>query len=163
GKVAESERALDRVKKQAKSKSVQAESDRFAKKSIFDQETVKYDDIKEEIKKCTVVSPQDGMVVYYVPEQSRYGSGTQQSIGGKDKDNQIVYPGQPARVRVDAFPDHVLKAHVKQVATVASQADWMSSDVKVYQTMVAIDEPVENLKPGMSAEVTILASDTKED
>jgi hypothetical protein len=51
---------------------------------------------------------------------------------------------------------------VKTVATVASQADWMSADVKMYQTMVAIDEPIQDLKPGMSAEVTIFASNTLE-
>src|SRR5262249_48666369 len=64
--------------------------------------------------------------------------------------------GQPALVRVDAYPDQALHGHVKSVATVASQQDWMSADVKVYQTMVAVDEPVDGLKPGMSAEVTIL-------
>src|SRR5207244_2851539 len=40
--------------------------------------------------------------------------------------------------------------------------DWMSSDVKVYQTMVSIDDTVMDLKPGMSAEVTILAEETTE-
>src|SRR5262249_5884838 len=45
------------------------------------------------------------------------------------------------------------------VATVASQQDWIAADVKVYQTLVAIDEPLEGLKPGMSAEVTILVED----
>src|SRR5262249_6843725 len=58
-------------------------------------------------------------------------------------------------VRVDAYPTRVLKGHVKTVATVASQQDWLSADVKVYQTMVSIDEPLPGLKPGMSAEVTI--------
>src|SRR5262249_30748662 len=56
----------------------------------------------------------------------------------------------------------IYKAHVKSVATVASQADWSSADVKVYKTMIAIDEAVSNLKPGMSAEVTILAEESTE-
>src|SRR5262249_29296399 len=70
--------------------------------------------------------------------------------------------GQSARVRVDAFPDKVLKGHVKTVATVASQQDWLSADVKVYQTMVAIDEPLPGLKPGMRAEVTIFTDSHRE-
>ena len=46
--------------------------------------------------------------------------------------------GQPAHVRVEAFPERMLEAEVKTVATVASQQDWMSADVKLYQAMVAI-------------------------
>src|SRR5207244_10516068 len=68
--------------------------------------------------------------------------------------------GQPARVLVEAYNDRDLKAHVKSVATVAALGDWMSSDVKMYVTMVALDEPLEGLKPGMSAEVSILVDKT---
>jgi hypothetical protein len=71
------------------------------------------------------------------------------------EDHEKLQEGQRATVRVEAFPDRVLQGHVKSVATVASQQDWMSADVKVYQTLVSIDESVENLKPGMSAEVTV--------
>jgi hypothetical protein len=45
------------------------------------------------------------------------------------------------------------------VSAVASSTDWMSSDVKVYQCMVSIDENLEGLKPGMSGEVTILVDE----
>jgi HlyD family secretion protein len=229
-KVAEAERALARIKLQAVAKEVTAESDRLAKKSVYLQEQDKYDDIEEQIRKCIIVSPQDGMVVYFVSEQSRYGSGSSQSIiaqgepvkeGQKlmripdlkrmlvntkvhealvsrikgevwrptgfsdalratmfmnpdpisrlvnmyampeirerfrDHELEKVADGLKATVRVDAFPDRTLAGHVKTVGTVASQADWMSADVKVYQTMISIDESLEGLKPGMSAEVTI--------
>jgi HlyD family secretion protein len=234
-KLGEAGRALERTKTQAKAKEVTADSDRLAKKSVYLQEESRYREIEDEIKKCVITSPQDGLVVYYIPEQSRFGSGSQQSIvaqgepvreGQKlmripdltkmlvntrvhealvsrvkgevlqptgfcdcvrvclmtspdatarllganafsylreefhDKEQRVVYPGQPARVRVDAYPDQVLRSHVKSVATVASQQDWLSSDVKVYQTMIAVDESVEGLKPGMSAEVTILIDDS---
>jgi hypothetical protein len=72
-----------------------------------------------------------------------------------DQDYVLESRGQSATVRVDAFPDKVLKAHVRTVAAVASQQDWFSSDVKVYQTLVMIDEPIDGLKPDMSAEVNI--------
>src|SRR5207245_593955 len=75
---------------------------------------------------------------------------------------EAIYKGQPASIRVDAYPNRMLKGHVKSVANVASQAEFFSSDVKVYQTIASIDETVENLKPGMSAEVTIYAEDTGE-
>ena len=44
---------------------------------------------------------------------------------------------------------------VKSIANVAMQQDWFSSDVKVYEVLIAIEEPPPGLKPGMSAEVTI--------
>src|SRR5262249_20694803 len=70
-------------------------------------------------------------------------------------EQKLIENGQPAQIRVDAFPDRLLKGHVKTVGTVASQQDWLSADVKVYQTMVQIDEYLPELKPGMSAKVTV--------
>ena len=80
----------------------------------------------------------------------------------RDKEYEMVGEGQKAKVRVDAYPDRVLDAHVKLVAAVASQADFFSSDVKVYQTLVTIDESIDGLKPDMSAEVTIQVDPPRE-
>jgi len=229
-KVDEAGRALERVRIQNKAKLLQAETKVATTRSIFEQEEDKYRDIEEQIANCRIYSPQDGLVVYYVSEQSRWGSGSSQSIVAqgepvkegqrlmripdlrrmvvnakvheamvsrvhgeqsrptgfsdllrtgllanpdplsrvvsqhavtdlKDRlheyDFEKIQDGQKARVRIDAFSERILPGHVKSVATVASQQDWMSADVKVYQTLVAIDESVDGLKPGMSAEVTI--------
>ncbi|NBO93864.1 MAG: hypothetical protein EBV06_16380 [Planctomycetia bacterium] len=241
GKIDEAKRALERVEAQARAKEVQAEADRRAKRSIYDQEMSRLYDIEEEIKKCQILAPQDGLVVYYVSEQSRFGSGSQQGIiaqgepvregqklmripnlkrmvvntrvheamisrvrgekwrktGFSEAINAGLFfatdtlarltaqmtfdairddfldahrsveqlkeaDGQPAHIRVEAFPDRQLEGEVKSVATVASQQDWMSSDVKVYQAMVSIKEEVYGLKPGMSAEVTIYTDSARD-
>jgi multidrug resistance efflux pump len=192
---------LDRAEAQARANEVKVRTDRDTKKSVLDQESAKQQDLQDEIKKCKIYAPQDGLVVYYIPEQARFGMGSQQStvaqgesvregqklmripdlrhmlvntrvhealvsnVRGemRDGDGNIVFRGQDARVRVDAYPDRDLKAHVKTVATVAAQSDWMSADVKMYVTMIAIDESLEGLKPGMSAEVTILVDKTLDD
>ncbi|MBX9678464.1 MAG: hypothetical protein K2X38_06845 [Gemmataceae bacterium] len=234
-KVKEADRALERTKVQAKAKEVQAMADRDSKKAVFEQEESRQWEVKEEIRKCSLYSPQEGLVVYFVAEQSRFGSGSQQSIvaqgepvreGQKlmripnlarmlvsarvheamvsrlkgevlqptgfsdairasmihlrdplDLTSQIMIfedqrdsfkelefrtlkQGQKAYVKVDAYPGKMYSGHVKTVATVASQADFMASDVKVYQTMVSMDGLVDSLKPGMSAEVTILADES---
>lgn len=81
--------------------------------------------------------------------------------------------GQKASVRVDALPDRSFEGHVRTVANVASQADFWASDVKLYQTVVTIDTEVlpdgtrnriagEQLKPDMTAEVTITVDTAKE-
>jgi multidrug efflux pump subunit AcrA (membrane-fusion protein) len=80
----------------------------------------------------------------------------------REHDLKLIQQGQPATVRVDAFPNRVLKAHVKSVATVPAQQDWTSADVKMYQTLVAIDEHIEGCKPGMNAEVTVKVDGTSE-
>lgn len=229
-KLEEAKRALERQITQSRAKIIQAESDRGTKQSIFEQEEDKLRDIEEQIGNCRMYSPQDGLVVYYVSEQSRWGSGSSQSIVAvgepvkegqrlmripdlrrmvvntkvheamvsrvkgeswqqtnfsellraallvdpsamnrlaaqlavadlkdrfHDLDHKKIEEGQIASVRIDAFPERILSGHVKSVATVASQQDWMSADVKVYQTFVSVDESVPGLKPGMSAEVTV--------
>ena len=68
---------------------------------------------------------------------------------------EIRREGHRATVRVDAYPDRVFAARVRTVAAVAQQADWFSSDVKLYTTTVLITESVAGLKPDMNAEVTI--------
>jgi HlyD family secretion protein len=238
-KVQEAWRALDRVKKEARANDITAAADRDTKTSVFHQEEDKLDEIEKQIHECKIFAPQDGMVVYYIPEQSRFGSGSQQSIiaqgepvreGQKlmripdlrrmqvstrvheamvsrvhgddrrstgfadslrsamllntdafgrlfgqhevmqdsirdhfrDKEYYLASPGQKATVVVDAFYTRPLEGHVKTVATVASQQDWMTADVKVYQTVVGIDDSLEGLKPGMSAEVTVHIESTGE-
>lgn len=238
GKFKEAERALDRTITQAKAKEVQAISEADGKRAIYLQEEAKKADVEREIDNCTLFSPQDGMVVYIVPEQNRMGTGQQQNIVAqgepvregqklmripnlsrmlvntrvheamvsrlrgettrptgfseaqqvamtigrsplaaalsevvydiefrpqfRERDVKVIASGQPALIRVESFPSKIYKGHVKTVATVPSAADFLTSDVKVYQTMVAIDEQVEGLKPGMSAEVTIIAEESKE-
>ena len=81
----------------------------------------------------------------------------------EDAEKVLERHGLPATVRVNAFPDRPLKAHVKSVAPVASQTDFFSSDVKVYQTYIAIDDStMDGLKPGMDAVVTINVDSTPE-
>jgi HlyD family secretion protein len=71
--------------------------------------------------------------------------------------------GMEAIIKVNAFQDRPLKGHVKFVAPAASQTDMFTSDVKVYQTYIAIDDTdLDGLKPGMDAFVTIKVDSTPE-
>jgi HlyD family secretion protein len=84
-----------------------------------------------------------------------------------------VSDGQKAMIRVDALGERQFEGHVRTVAAVASQTDSWISDVKLYQTLVMIDFEVlpdgtkkritnEELKPDMTAEVTITVDTAKE-
>lgn len=187
-KIKEAERKVARVKIQNEAKLATAKSNAETAKSTLSQETEKLRDLDEQIANCTLVAPKDGMVVYFQDERSRGGFGSagstimqgepvregQKLIRIPDLSHMLVNTrvheamvsrirtGMKVEVKVDAMPDRVLKASVRSVATVAIANDWRSADVKMYQTMVSIDEEVPTLKPGMSAEVSIhvAATDT---
>lgn len=84
-----------------------------------------------------------------------------------------VSDGQKASIRVDALGERQFEGHVRTVANVASQIDSWTSDVKLYQTLVMVDYEVlpdgtkkrisnDELKPDMTAEVTITVDTVKE-
>src|SRR5438132_1905535 len=73
-----------------------------------------------------------------------------------------IHKGLTVSARVDAMADRRLNAHVETVANTPSQQDFFASDVKVYATKAYIDEEVEGLKPGMTAEVRISVADALE-
>jgi multidrug efflux pump subunit AcrA (membrane-fusion protein) len=67
-----------------------------------------------------------------------------------------LFDGEPALIRLQAYPEQLLRGHVRQVAPVASQLDSPMRDIHVYATQVAVDDRRDWLRPDMSAEVTIL-------
>lgn len=74
-----------------------------------------------------------------------------------------IKPGQTVEIRVDAFPNLVIIGKVKTVSQLAdSNRGWMSGGAKEYPSVVKIEEmPKEELRPGMTAEVKILAGELK--
>jgi len=77
------------------------------------------------------------------------------SLENRRYEKKRISRGLEATVRLNAFAGRQLKGHVKHVDTVASQADLFGSDVKVYKTIISIDESMEGLRPGMDAYITI--------
>jgi RND family efflux transporter MFP subunit len=157
-----------------------------AARAALDAAAKRVKELEEDVARCKLVAPHDGMAVYYVPEQGRFGAGAQAVVAQGEPVRQgqkllrvcdlsklqlktrvhealvsRVRDGQAARVAVDAFPGRRLSGRVKDVAKVASQQDWLTSDVKVYPTTVALESDIAGLKPGMSAEVTIVTEERK--
>ncbi len=90
-----------------------------------------------------------------------------------DLEYQVREPGQKAIIRVDAVSEKRYLGHVKAISQVANQNDFMMSDVKLYPTLVNVDNEIgpdgqllplagEFLKPDMTAEVTINVDAAKE-
>lgn len=63
-------------------------------------------------------------------------------------------PGQAAEIRVDARPDENLHAKVKTVAGMASRG-WGPDPMPRFDVTFALDQPVTELRPGVTAQVIV--------
>jgi RND family efflux transporter MFP subunit len=181
-KLDEARRKLDRVSNEAKAKEAQARVAMQAQKLTTETEENTLRRLQRQIDKCKLYAPTDGMVVYANdPGSAMRGQSQVQIEEGAsvrerqkiirlpDLDSMVVNVkvhearvshariGQAARIRVESMPDKVFNGTVKSVATTADAQSWFSTGVQVYTVMVAMENVMEGLKPGMTAEVEILA------
>jgi len=141
-------------------------------------ELEKLEDLDDQIAKCTIVAPQDGVVKYaHVMD----GRGDQQFIveeGTVVRERQpiirlpnanlmrvnlevneslvqYVRPGLPAVISPVGMGDRVLRGTVDRVNQYAEPTGWRQANVKEYKAYVSIDDPASDLRSGMTASVTI--------
>jgi len=156
-----------------------AEASMKATESKFKLEENKLQQIREQIEKCTIHAPRDGMVIY-ASERDRRGRSdsveikegalvrlrqviiqlpdlTHMQVRAKVHESMIerVKKGQRVNIRIDALPNLTLHGDVQTINNQPEPGSWMSSNVKEYAVLCSIDEVLENLKPGMTAEVEI--------
>jgi HlyD family secretion protein len=166
--------------KELKSDVEKARSDELAKNATFELELSKEKKLERQIVNCEIKAPADGLVVYANDPNRAFGSSqpqieegatvrerqkifslpdiTRMQVNTKVHESQIDKLGREmkAKIRVDAFAAETLDGTVTDVAPLPDSTNFFSSDIKVYTTKVKIDQPLPGLKPGMTAEVTIL-------
>ncbi len=128
-----------------------------------------------QVANAKIYAPQDGMVAYATSEyHGRYEIRLGSTVYPRQKILSLpnlqkmqvktsihesvldqVRAGLKATIRAGAVPDRSYAGSVRSIAVLPDQNRSMSSDTKVYETFVTIDEEVELLKPGMSAVVEI--------
>lgn len=176
GKLDSAKRALAQVLRDNEALLEQARAAMEAADEALKKEEELLARYREYVEKCKIYAPQDGMVAYAVSrnswrtEEIREGASvrlrqilltlpnlTRMQVKTAVHESVLdqIKPDLPATIRVDAFPDKSYRGTVKSVAVLPDQGSWMSSDTKVYETIVTIDEDVERLKPGMTAVVDI--------
>jgi multidrug efflux pump subunit AcrA (membrane-fusion protein) len=169
------------ARKAARGKEKQANADCLTKKDICQVLQRRCQDIEQEISKCTIAAPHDGVVYYWASKQSRYGMGSQQSIVAQgepvwegEKLMRVanltklqvtipviealvtrLHPGTEASVRFPGLPKKVFHAHVKNVGNVPAFLNGRWDGVLVYPVLLGIDEYSTALKPTMTADVTL--------
>ena len=171
GAIATAERALAQVTRDNEALLAQTLATRTASERVLATEEEKLARFREQLAKSRVFAPHDGLVAHS-PDRTLWGrvvadgelvterfkilslpdlSRMQVKLGIHESVVDQVRTGLSATVKIDAFPDATYHGTVAQVAVLPTQEGSMSSDVKVYDVMVTIDEEVTNLKPGMTA------------
>ncbi len=69
---------------------------------------------------------------------------------------------QQAEVRVDAFPDQTIKGKVTEIGSSALQKVTSSEESKDFKVIITLENPPENLKPGLSATTDIITAEKQD-
>ena len=67
--------------------------------------------------------------------------------------------GQQAEVSVDAFPDQTIKGKVTEIGSSALQKVTSSEESRDFKVIITLENPPENLKPGLSATTDIITAE----
>ena len=170
-----------RLAKNLEAKIQSVNVDVLAQRASLINEEARYRRLERCIANCTMRAPRDGIVVYFVnanrwgmvQDQIREGvtvregqsifnlpDPTKMRVKAKINESKVssVKEGAPVEIRVDAFPERVLRGRVAVVAPIPAAANGPISDVKVYTAMIDIEaDGSSDLKPGLSAEVKVAA------
>ena len=177
----EAERALERALLETASWLVQGRGNVKSRTSQLAHQQKKLRKIEDQIAKCEIYAPTDGMVVYATSGQGRKMGRDEPLREGQrvHEREELIYlptakavmarvtvhesnlakvrPGLGARITVDALPG---REFTGRVATIAQLPDAMSMylnpDLKVYDTEIYIDGDGEGLRSGMSCRARIM-------
>jgi HlyD family secretion protein len=168
---------LMRLKARSASQISQAEADLETRKRSLDLQTQRLQNLREQLSLTKIFAPQDGLVVYptfssssgYVIEEGSTVRQRQELIKLPDVSQMLVEvkvhesfvnairPGLLAYVTVDSMPDKRFVGSVRRVAPLPdSTSRYMNPNLKVYSTEVVIEEPLLDVKPGVSAHAEIV-------
>jgi HlyD family secretion protein len=138
--------------------------------------------VNDILKKHNVIAPLDGLVTYLPVRQGEtVVPGVQSSAGSTimtiadmsvvtsevkvdESDIVNVKLGQPAEISVDAIPNKTFTGHVIEIGNTAilrstgvaaSQSTTSSQEAKDFKVVVAMDNPPDEIRPGLSSSAKI--------
>lgn len=69
--------------------------------------------------------------------------------------------GHPAEVQVDAFPDRIIAGTVTEIGSSALVKITVSEESRDFKVVITLENPPDNLKPGLSASADIITAERK--
>ncbi len=181
--ITKAEMAFARAKLKASADLIQAVATARAAESEYLRQKDKLERTIEQIGKCRLTAPSDGMVVYSttVSERRWMQEPLRAGVEVVERQELIYLPatkemmalvqlqetslpklreGLPAYIRVSALPGRIFNGHIERIGILPnSSQSWLNPDLKVYDCHVWIDEDTDVLRPGMSCRVEILIED----
>ncbi len=175
----EAQANLERIEAKARAEHAKAQAELVSRKSTYERQNSRLEKLATQIEHCTIRAPGSGMVVYAstgrrwnraVIEEGATVRERQELMsipGPNDMAVEVkvhesavrkVAPGLRVRITPDAFKDRILWGTVKSVATTPDSQNWINPDLKVYVTLITVDEVPRDLKPGMSAQIEIMVN-----
>jgi len=141
---------------------------------------------KDQFSKTTITSPLDGIITYLPVNEGEIAIiGVQNQPGTTlmtiadmsvitaevkvdEADIVNVTLGQEAEIKVDALGERKLKGHVSEVGNSAltrsgnTPNSGGTQEAKDFKVVITLDEPPEELRPGLSCTVTIITNRTSQ-
>jgi HlyD family secretion protein len=171
--------SLIRAQAVARSRLVSSQAVLRSQRQNLMRATTRLEEIKEDLANCTIRATAPGLVVYETPPRWMNTGPIRPGVEIRYRQTIIKLPNlnkmavkvnihesqidlvsvtMPAIITVDAMPNRSFSGKVNKKALLpSSQNQWLTPDVKVYETMVSFDQSDPNLRPGMNATVEIVA------
>ena len=116
-----------------------------------------YGSTQEPIQEGTTV--RERQLILTIPDMTKMGV----NVSIHESAVKRVLVGQKARMVADSNPDVPFTAEVIRVSVLPdSQNRFMNPDVKVYKTVLKLDDVIDWIRPGMSTQVEILVDELED-
>ncbi len=175
GDVSTAEQNLVQTKTSNEAQLAKAEAAKIESEKTEEKQKERLTKLAEQLTRCKILAPHDGMVVYARPN-SRSSTSTEiaEGVTVRERQQLITLPdlsqmqvktqiheavldqiraGLPVTVKIETFQNRTYDGIVHEVAVVPTSSYYTS--IKTYDCVIRIQERVENLKPGMTAVVDI--------
>jgi len=172
--------ALERTERKARADVIQAEARLKARESEFKRQKDRLEKIEEQIENTKIIAPLDGMVVYATSARHSWRNVEPLDEGQEVRERQelIYLPTadsmsaavkihesslkkikleQPVKIHIDALPGREFTGKVSKIAPLPDpQSMWMNPDLKVFNTLIEIDQDGSDMRTGMSCRAEIM-------
>ena len=180
--VSQAEMALERAERKARANNKQAEARLNAKEAECNRQQTKLDKIIEQIEKCRIEAPADGLVVYATSVQNNPFSNREPLDEGQEvhERQELIYLPRtdsvlaevdvhevnlhkvkaelPAIITLDALPGESFFGTVRHIAPLPNASMPLAPDLKVYKGEIDLQVDSAQLRTGMSCRAEIIVA-----
>ncbi|MGH9831969.1 MAG: efflux RND transporter periplasmic adaptor subunit [Blastocatellia bacterium] len=172
----EYENHLNKIEQKKKEQAAELQVKTIEKEKL----KVQLDRAKSDLEGMRIKAPTDGMVLYndHWNERRKLQIGdvvwggwpvvrlpdlTEMEVLAQvnEVDGPRLSIGAKTEVKLDSYPDKVITGEIKDISQTAIKASWMAK-AKIFRVTISLDQTLmEIMKPGMSAQVSVIISETQ--